>query len=406
LSNGGSAASACHEATEKFGIQVLPDTVRKLIKTDNITVTKSGPKGDLSDEQFRAISDALMSYVAIAQSNGDFEKKNSFLESLLQKCCRSFWTTYSNLNDWFNAWEQFVLEKGFASKNAEGSVEFSKEQCKRIINMDETKFSVDGSDGGVGGRPSLSFTVKGLCRPGTATNKSSMTCTLMCGSNADNEPLPLHIMFASKATDEQNFTVSADWVTNLPRVKVQFGHEEEKEFCASLTVNSKGGTDSRVLRQVICFYVERLYPDASDRAGKRVLVKIDGGPGQLDIQLIAHLRARGIYLFNSVQNTTHVSQETDQNYGLFKSILRKYTQQLINEEISKFNEQQRLHDMDPSTYQKPKKLPQLDPSHYGIILSGRAADAENHLCALKSPFYEGFSEEKIRKHGENVEGFH
>jgi hypothetical protein len=53
--------------------------------------------------------------------------------------------------------------------------------------------------------------------------------------------------------------------------------------------------------------------------------------------------------------------------------------------------------MDPSTFQKPKKLPQLDPSHYGIILSGPAADAENHLCALKSPFYEGFSEEKNKE---------
>ncbi len=44
LSKGGSAASACHEVTEKFGIQVLPDTVRKLIKTNNTTITKSGPK--------------------------------------------------------------------------------------------------------------------------------------------------------------------------------------------------------------------------------------------------------------------------------------------------------------------------------------------------------------------------
>jgi hypothetical protein len=35
--------------------------------------------------------------------------------------------------------------------------------------------------------------------------------------------------------------------------------------------------------------------------------------------------------FECLQNTTHVSQETDQNYGLFKSLLRQYVQVLMNE---------------------------------------------------------------------------
>jgi hypothetical protein len=29
----------------------------------------------------------------------------------------------------------------------------------------------------------------------------------------------------------------------------------------------------------------------------------------------------GVYLFPGVQNTTHVTQETDQNYSEFKSLL-------------------------------------------------------------------------------------
>ncbi len=178
-------------------------------------------------------------------------------------------------------------------------------------------------------------------------------------------------MFPSKAENEENYSVRADWVVNLPRVTVKFGHTEQKTFCSTLTINSKGGTDGRVLRQVIMSYASRLYPDLADTEGKRVLVKIDGGPGRMDVQLIAHLRIRGIYLFNSVQNTTHVTQETDQNYGLFKSLLRKNTQQLINEAVSKYNEQQQLHHTDPSTYPPPKKLPSLDASHYGTILSGR-----------------------------------
>jgi hypothetical protein len=64
----------------------------------------------------------------------------------------------------------------------------------------------------------------------------------MCGSNANHAPLPMHIMFASKAQNEEKFRVRADWVLNLPRVKVRFGHTEEKEFCSTLTVDNKGGT--------------------------------------------------------------------------------------------------------------------------------------------------------------------
>ncbi len=84
-------------------------------------------------------------------------------KEMQQECRRSFWTTYANLNDWFDAWEKFVIEKGFATCNSDGSIEFSEEQRRQIINMDETKFSVDGSDGGVGGHPSLSVTVRGIC---------------------------------------------------------------------------------------------------------------------------------------------------------------------------------------------------------------------------------------------------
>jgi hypothetical protein len=57
----------------------------------------------------------------------------------------------------------------------------------------------------------------------------------------------------------------------------------EKESCASPTMNNKGGTDHCVMYQGISFNIERLYPDASDQPGKHMLVKIDGGPGRLDV---------------------------------------------------------------------------------------------------------------------------
>ncbi len=100
-----------------------------------------------------------------------------------------------------------------------------------------------------------------------------------------------------------------------------------------------------------------------------------------------------------MQNTTHVTQETDQNqnYGLFKSLLHKNTQQSIDEAVSKYNEQQQLHHSDPSTYPPPKKLLRLDASHYGIILSGREAAKELNLYALRSLFFEAFSARKNKE---------
>jgi len=59
---------------------------------------------------------------------------------------------------------KFLTTQGFASEiiNESGAKEivFSEEQKRRIINIDETNLSLDGSDGGRGGRPSCTITVK------------------------------------------------------------------------------------------------------------------------------------------------------------------------------------------------------------------------------------------------------
>ena len=54
----------------------------------------------------------------------------------------------------------------------------------------------------------------------------------------------------------------------------------------------------------------------------RVIIKVDSGPGCTNIKMLAYICALGVYCVPGVLNTTHVSQETDQSYGLFKSIFR------------------------------------------------------------------------------------
>ena len=90
--------------------------------------------------------------------------------------------------------------------------------------MDETKFSTDGSDGGIGGRPANYITIVGVARAGIAMNKASMSSTFMCGSNAAGKTLPVHVMFSSDA-QEENCQVDARWIADFPHVVARFGNE-------------------------------------------------------------------------------------------------------------------------------------------------------------------------------------
>jgi hypothetical protein len=94
------------------------------------------------------------------------------------------------------------------------------------------------------------------------------------------EALPLFVMFSSDAQQEDNYRIRADWAIGLPKVTALFGHRREQTFPARLIVNEKGGTDSRVLSEVLKQYAEILYPDAKDEDGYCVCFKLDGGPLQ------------------------------------------------------------------------------------------------------------------------------
>jgi len=188
------------------------------------------------------IGAALCSFVAICQVNRDPEKKRKDLIAALElllngngtsnpttlfkrvkkenagllelskehliEMRRLLWTTPKNLNDWFDEWGLFCVEKGFATRSEhDGEVVFSEAQKRRIINIDETNLSLDGSDGGRGGRPASTITIKHCQRPGTAQNKAGLSSSLMCRSNAAGEAMPLHIMFSSKA-EEENMTLT------------------------------------------------------------------------------------------------------------------------------------------------------------------------------------------------------
>ena len=114
----------------------------------------------------------------------------------------------------------------------------------------------------------------------------------------------------------------------------KFGMEERMPRGVSSGLNEKGGMDDAEFKKYVKNNIMPLYLDALDVPGKRVMVKVDSGPGRLNVPLLAHLRERGWYLYPGVPNTTAVSQETDQNYGPFKTQFRKNLAEIVDARLA------------------------------------------------------------------------
>ncbi len=69
----------------------------------------------------------------------------------------------------------------------------------------------------------------------------------------------------------------------------------------------KGGMDNDKFQKYIFGSIMPLYCDAEDKKGKRDMLKVDSGPGQLNRDLLVSLRLLGFYLYPGVPNMTVVT---------------------------------------------------------------------------------------------------
>ena len=241
---------------------------------------------------------------------------------------RLLWTRYDNINKWLDTLKSFFVEKCFAQlvvdeedDNVIGELVFFQSQLHRILNLDESEVSTDGTTKETGGRPStkLASTNPAIPIGATATNKSGKGSTFIGGSTASGWPIPPHFQMISKAKDE-NKKVSLAFFQKVKHVEgwYEFGHLHE----CGITVNSneKGGMDEEQFEKYIFASIVPLYEDACDKPGHRVAILVDSGPGRNNLLMLARLRARGFYLLPGPPNTTAVTQATDQNYGEFKRV--------------------------------------------------------------------------------------
>ncbi|KAL7474304.1 hypothetical protein ACHAW6_000283, partial [Cyclotella cf. meneghiniana] len=195
------------------------------------------------------------------------------------------------------------------------------EQLQNIINIDETCLVLDGSKCNRGGRPEITFYSPNLPNLRRATIKTC--CTMITGSTAAGEPMPPHFQFLTTAQSEEIQCVNIRMSAFFPKIKGKFGTNCEKEWPVTLAMNLKGGMDEREFRTYFLNSIVPLFPNAKDDQGKRVIVKVDSGPGRMELGFLAEARTLGFIVYPRVPNTTAVTHETDQSYGPFKTQFQK-----------------------------------------------------------------------------------
>ena len=278
--------------------------------------------------------DRLMLLIAdkIVVTSNDFRMEQRRLE----------WTTYTNINIWFETLKRFFIDKGFAREktdgdDCDGELIYLEGQTNRILNLDESEVSTDGTTKLSGGRPvsKLSSTDSSIPKGATTCNKSGYSATFIGGSTVSGWPLPVHIQAKSEA-QVLNQKINVNFFKYAHRVKGVYGYGGVTEVGMTIGANPKAGMDAIEFAKYLNATVLPLYPDASDVQGKRVAIIVDSGPGRVNTVMLAELRLKGFYLIPGVPNTTHVTQATDRNYGPFKTKYRINLGKLTEHRV-KFN---------------------------------------------------------------------
>ena len=188
-----------------------------------------------------------------------------------------------------------------------------------------------------GGHSSMSYHDPRLPQVGKPTSKTSQTATMINGSNAFGEALPPHFPFMSSAQTEEGRQIRNEIVLYMPNIIGQFGMDEVVSMPVSFGVNEKGGMNDDEFVLYLWMAIMPLYPKAAPTRGRWVVLKCDSGPGHMNINLLAELRASGFILFPGVPNTTAVTQECEQNYGPFKGQCSRNLDRIIEERVNHHN---------------------------------------------------------------------
>ena len=144
---------------------------------------------------------------------------------------------------------------------------------------------LDEGSGIRGGRPEIIYFRRNLLDVGKGFSKSSNTTTMITGSSAVGEAILPHFQFTTAAQSDETKRLQCDIQSFMPKVRGKFGCEEEKMWSMTYGMNAKGGMDEEEFDKYVFGSLIPLYPDAEDTPGKRVMLKVDSGPGRMNVEV-------------------------------------------------------------------------------------------------------------------------
>jgi hypothetical protein len=200
-------------------------------------------------------------------------RDTAIVKSSFAKERRVRWTTYQNLELWFNTWERELLKLGLMQLDVRGYPHIPRDKLRQILNFDETSLSLDGSSINRGGRPAAYWFDPRLPQPqvGITTAKTSYSSTMITGSNAYGEALPPHFQFMSSAQTDEGKMITVDCIRYMKKVRGVFGMgagASEESFGVTIGLNEKGGMDMEEFAKYLCNSIMPLYLNVAPEFGK------------------------------------------------------------------------------------------------------------------------------------------
>jgi len=179
---------------------------------------------------------------------------------------RAQWTTYNNLNQWFDDVKKDLIGTGLVEDKVVldedgklvSEVCFLSDWQRRIINMlDETHHNL-AITGDRGGSRAVSYHNPAFQRGAARGVKSGRHVTGVYATNADGEALPPFYIFNLTAKSEENFRITMDWLVGLPLITGRFGCPTQVESDSFFAVRSRGSMDDELLNQYNYFFSLRI----------------------------------------------------------------------------------------------------------------------------------------------------
>ncbi len=112
---------------------------------------------------------------------------------------------------------------------------------------------------------------------------------MITGSNAAGEVIPPHFQFMTSAHSEDTMQMRMDMAKNFPGIFCKFGWETAQPQAILYSVNEEGWMDLVEFKKIIKKSITHLYPNACNVLGMHNIIKVDSGPGWLNIELLAEL---------------------------------------------------------------------------------------------------------------------